>query len=112
MAALLAVWLQPADAVALAARASADASRGCAHARLDSASAARSRPVRLAVVSDDDDSGPIEPLLSLTSGPGVEDVPLLPESAGDPRLRQFDVGPFASTIGVRDGDWRRAASSR
>lgn len=61
---------------------------------------------------DDQDDDPeattvLEPLLSLSSGPGIDEV-IRAEDAehlGDPRLRQFDVGPFASSLGIRDGRW-------
>ena len=67
--------------------------------------AARCSSIRLTDSDSEDESGPIEPLLSLSHGPGIapmrEQTPA--ELQGDPRLRQFDVGPFSTSIGIRDG---------
>jgi hypothetical protein len=63
--------------------------------------------------SDDDRDGEsessaaLEPLLSLSSGPGIDEIirPEDEELLSDPRLRQFDIGPFATSLGMRDGRW-------
>jgi hypothetical protein len=59
--------------------------------------------------SDDDieATAVLEPLLSLSSGPGIDAVIRAEddEQLGDPRLRQFDVGPFATSLGIREGRW-------
>lgn len=63
-------------------------------------------PRMAAAPSDDaDGDGKVAPLLSLKSGPGIDPVESDEDDAvTDPRLRTFDVGPFATTIGLRDRD--------
>ena len=63
-------------------------------------------PRMAAAPSDDaDGDGKVAPLLSLKSGPGIDPVESDEDDAvADPRLRTFDVGPFATTIGLRDRD--------
>jgi len=78
-------------------------------APVGSAPAARCRKPTPRMMAVEDDAGTIkhEPLLSLSSGPGIDVVESTEEreGLGDPRLRSFDIGPFATTLGVRDGKY-------